>query len=61
MYFDDIYFVLMMFEMMQYKQWDPDIAWFQFWGQQEVGDIESPLEKVIVIRLEKKKVWWFLF
>ena len=37
------------------------IAWFQFWGQQAVGDIESPLEKVIVIRVEKKKTWWFLF
>ena len=51
MYFNDLSFVPMMFERVQYKQWDPGIAWFQFWGQQAVGDIESPLEKVIVIRV----------
>ena len=61
MYFNDLYFVLMMFGRVQYKQWDHGIAWFQFWGKQTVGDIESPLEKVIVIRVEKKKSWWFLF
>ena len=33
MYFNDLYFVRMMFGRMQYKQWDPGIAWFQFWGQ----------------------------
>ena len=44
----------MMFERDQYKQWDLGFAWFQFWGKQVVGDIESPLEKVIVIRVEKK-------
>ena len=32
MYFDDLYFSLMMFGRMQYKQWDPGIDWFQFWG-----------------------------
>ena len=53
MYFHDLYFVLMMFGRVQYKQWDLSIAWFQFWGQQEVGDIESPLVKFIVIRVEK--------
>ena len=52
MYFNDPSFVLMMFERVQYKQWDPGIAWLQFLGQQEVGDIESPLENVIVIRVE---------
>ena len=53
MYFNDLYFVLMMFGRVQYKQWDQGIVWFQFWGKQAIGDIESPLEKVIVIRVEK--------
>ena len=57
MYFNDISSVLMMLGRVQYKQWDPGIAWFQFWGQQAVGDIESPLEKVIVIRVEKQQAW----
>ena len=61
MYINDISFVLEMFGKVQYKQWDSGIAWFQFWGQQAVGDIESPLEKVIVIRVEKQQAWWFLF
>ena len=61
MYFNDLYFVLKMFGRVQYKQWDPGIAWFQFLAQQAVGDIESPLEKVIVIRVEHQKEWWFLF
>ena len=30
MYFDYIYFVLVMFGRMQYKQWNPSNAWFQF-------------------------------
>ena len=41
----------MIFLRVQYKQWDPGIAWFQFWGKQAAGDIESPFEKVIVIRV----------
>ena len=28
MYFHDIYFVLMMFERVQYQQWDLGISWF---------------------------------
>ena len=60
-YFNDLSFVLMMFGRVQYKQWDPGIAWFQFWGKQAVGDIESPLEKVIVIRVEKQQEWCLLF
>ena len=51
-YFNNLYFVLLMFRKVQYKQWDLGIAWFQFWGKQAVGDIKSPLEKVIVIRVE---------
>ena len=35
--------------------------WFQFWGKQAVGDMESPLEKVIVIIVEQQQEWWFLF
>ena len=54
MYFNYLYFVLVMFGRVQYKQWDPGVSWFQFWGKQVVGDIESPLEKVILIRVEKK-------
>ena len=61
MYFNDLSLVLMMFGRVQYKQWDLSIAWFQFWGQQAIGDIESPLEKVIVIRVEQKQAWWILF
>ena len=44
MYFNDISFVFVIFGRVQYKQWDPSIAWFQFWGQQAVCEIESPLE-----------------
>ena len=51
----------MRFGRVQYKQWDLGIAWFQFWGKQTIGDIESPLEKVISIILEQQQAWWFLF
>ena len=50
-----------MFGGVQYKQWDLGIAWFQFWGKQAIGDIESPLEKVFVIREKKQQAWRFLF
>ena len=77
--FDDIYYVLMMFEIMhtrkwdpgilfpngmgwrallifgvQYKQWDPRIVFcpidFNFLGKQAVWWMDSPLNKVILIR-----------
>ena len=51
MCFNHISFVLMIFGRVPYKKWDLNISWFQFWGKQAVGDIESPLEKVIVIIL----------
>ena len=51
MYFDYLYLVLMMFGRMQYKQWDPGIVWFPFWGKQIVWEVESPFEKMIVIRV----------
>ena len=50
----------MMFGRVQYKQWDLGIAWFQFFGQQAVCEIELPLEKVIVIRVVQQQAWWFL-
>ena len=51
----------MVFGRTQYKQWDPGIAWFQFWGKQAIGDIESPLEKMILIKVKQQKTWWFIF
>ena len=80
MYFDDIYYVLMIFGRMhtrkwdprilfpngmgwrallivgvQYKQWDPWIVFspidFIFFGKQAVWEIDSPLNKVILISL----------
>ena len=51
MYFNDLYFVLMMSGRVKYKEWDLGITWSQFWGQQAVGDIESLLENVIGIRV----------
>ena len=80
MYFDDIYYVLMMFGIMntrkwdpgiifpngmgwrvllivgvQYKQWDPMIVFspidFKFFGKQAVWETDSPLNKVILIRV----------
>ena len=35
--------------------------WFQFWGQQAALEIDSPLDKMVVIRLMQEKTWWFLF
>ena len=35
MYFNNLYFVLMMFGRVQYKKWDLGIAWFQFWGNKK--------------------------
>ena len=60
MHFHYLYFVLMMFGRLQYKQWGPVISWFQFWGKQAVWEIELPLEKVIVIRVVQQKSWWLL-
>ena len=50
----------MMFGSVRYKKWDPGIAWFKFWGRQAIWEIESPLEKVIVIRVVQQQSWWFL-
>ena len=61
MHFHYLYFVLMMFGRVHYKKWDPGIAWFQFWGQQVVMEIESPLEKVSVIIVVQQQAWCFLF
>ena len=79
-YFDDIYYVLVMFGRMntrkwdprilftngmgwrtllivgvQYRQWDPWIVFspidFNVFGKQEVLEMDSPLNKVILIRV----------
>ena len=34
--------------------------WFQFWVQQAALEIDSLLEKKIVIRVVKQQEWWFL-
>ena len=37
MYFNDIYFVLMMFGRVQCKKWDPSIAWFHItWSSSSI-------------------------
>ena len=51
----DLYFVIMMFGRVQYQQWNPRIAWFQFLRKQVGGDIQSQHEKVILIIVEKKQ------
>ena len=48
----------------QYKQWDLGIVFspidFIFFGKQAVWEMESPLNKVILIRVVQKQAWWFL-
>ena len=48
----------------QYKQWDPGIVCspidFKFFGKQEVWEMDSILNKVILIILVQQKVSWFL-
>ena len=49
----------------QYKKWDPVIGFspidFNFFGKQAVWEMDSPLNKVILIRVVQQKAWWFLF
>ena len=88
-YFDYIYYVLMIFVIMhtlkwdprilfpngmgwrallivgvQYKQWDLGIVFspidFKIIGKQSVWEIDSPLYKVILIRVVQQQAWWFL-
>ena len=48
----------------QYKQWDPGIVFslidFKFFEKQEVWEMDSPLYKVILIRVVQQQAWWFL-
>ena len=48
----------------QYKQWDPGIVIspivFRFLGKQVVWEMDSPLNKVILIRVVQQQEWWFL-
>ena len=89
MYFDDIFYVLMIFgrihtrkwdpgtlfpngmgwrELLivgvQYKQRDPGIVFspidFKLFGKQELWEMDSPLNKVMLIRVLQQQAWWFL-
>ena len=48
----------------QCKQWDPGIVFspidFKFFGKQEVWEMDSPLNKVMLIRVVQWQAWWFL-
>ena len=84
MYFDDIYYVLMMFGRIHRRKWDPGIlfpngmGWrvllivevqykqwdlgifvcpidFNFFGKQVVWEMDSPLNKMILIRVLQKQ------
>ena len=46
------------------KQWDLGIVFspidFKCFGKQAVWDMDSPLNKVIFIRVVQQQAWWFL-
>ena len=48
----------------QYKQWDPGIVFtpidLKIFGKQAVWEMDSPLNKVILIRVVQHQAWWFL-
>ena len=48
----------------QYKQWDLGIFFspidFKFFGKQAVWEMDSPLNKVMLIRVVQQQAWWFL-
>ena len=33
---------------------------FKFFGKQEVWEMDSPLNKVILIKLVQQQAWWFV-
>ena len=49
----------------QCKQWDPTIVFspidFKLFGKQEVWEMDSPLNKVMLIRLVQQRALWFLY
>ena len=48
----------------QYKQWDHGIVFspidFNSFGKKEVWQMDSPVNKVILIILMQHQAWWFL-
>ena len=48
----------------QCKQWDPGIVLspidFKLFGKQGVWEMNSPVNKVMLVRVVKQKAWWFL-
>ena len=48
----------------QYKQWDPGIVFspidFEFFGKKEIWEMDSKLNRVILIRVVPQQSWWFL-
>ena len=48
----------------QCKQWDPGIVFspidFKFFGKQIVWEMDSPLNKVMLIQVFQQQTWWFL-
>ena len=48
----------------QYKQWDPGIVFspidFRFLGKQELWEMNSPLNKLILIIVLQHQAWWLL-
>ena len=48
----------------QCKQWDPGIVFspidFKLFGKQAVWEMDSPFNKVMLIRVVQQQAWWFL-
>ena len=48
----------------QYKKWDLEKVFspinFKFLGKQELWEMDSPLNKMILIRVVQQQAWWFL-
>ena len=48
----------------KYKKWDPGIVFSpidsKLFGKQAIWEMDSPLNKVMLIRVVQEKEWWFL-
>ena len=48
----------------QYKQWDTGIVFspidIKFFGKQIVWEMDSPLNKLILVTVVQQQAWWFL-
>ena len=46
------------------QEWDPGIVFgpidFKLFGKQEIWEMDSPFNKVMLIREVKQQAWWFL-